>query len=171
MIRRLEFWDRVSTSLGKVIQWLAIGVMAFSALLVCTEVFTRYVLGFSQAGVQLGALYLIICFMFLLAGPMVKTDEHISFGFVYDRLWGWRLRVAQLIITLTGVVVTAFTAGSSLRMTLVLKQWGQTTDFPGYRTWWIYCFMTAGLALMAFYYLEKLSRWIASITRGKSGGR
>ena len=170
MTRFIDRWDKISNSLERFIHWLAMVAIAISAIFVCYEVFTRYVLGFSTSWIAESAKYLILCFLFLLAAPMTKRDDHIAFTFLDDRLTGWGKRITRLIIIIAGICVSVYTAVYSLQITIMLKGWGTTTQCEVLRKWWIYSFMVVGMVLIAFYYMEQLARWITSVIDNHNDG-
>ncbi len=157
-----HLWDRVFKPLEKVILYLAIVSIALSMLLVCWEVFTRYVLGVSTDWIAEASKYLVVCVAMLLAAPMTRTDEHIAFTFIATRLGVRGQQIARLVTILAGLWVSIFVFIYSLKITLMLKEWGQTTESETFKMWWIYFFMILAMFLIAIYYLEMLVQWFGS---------
>jgi TRAP-type C4-dicarboxylate transport system permease small subunit len=153
---------RVFQSLEKGILYLAIVSIALSMLLVCWEVFTRYALGVSTDWIAEASKYLVVCVAMLLAAPMTQTEEHIAFTFIATRLGGRAQQIARLVTILAGLWVSIFVFVYSLKMTLMLKEWGQTTESETFKMWWIYFFMVVSMLLIAIYYFEMLIRWFGS---------
>ncbi len=155
-------WNRVSNTIEKSILYLAIVSIALSMLMVCWEVFTRYAMGVSTNWISEASKYLVVCVALLLAAPLTRTDEHIAFTFIATRLRGRAQRITKFVTILSGLWVSIFVFIYSLKMTLMLKEWGQTTESESFKMWWIYFFMIVSMLLIAIYYFEMLVRWFGS---------
>lgn len=154
----------------KTLFYLASISIALSTIIICWEVFTRYVLHFSSAISAETAKYLVICSAFLIAGPMTWSDEHISFNFLSRRLKGLPLKIVTLLTILVGLIVSIYVFIFSLDLTLMLKEWGQTSESAEIQMWWINSFMVAGMGLVACYYIGLLIRWFVSALRKEVKG-
>lgn len=136
---------------------------AISTLLICYEVFTRYVLGFSHASIAEISKYLMICSALLIAGRLTWDNEHFMFNFVSSRLKGRGSQAVTLLIIIVGIIVSAWMFVYSIEYTAMMKDWQQTTESGTILVWWVYSFLVFAMGLTFCYYFALLIRWFLSI--------
>jgi TRAP-type C4-dicarboxylate transport system permease small subunit len=85
--------------------YLALGVFWILALVVFSQFFTRYFLGFSFAWTEEGARYLLVCVTFLGSVMAVRRNSHIFVEFFYRYL---PRKVGRILVTAVDAVRVLF---------------------------------------------------------------
>lgn len=159
--------ENIGSRLEKAIQLLAVLALAISCILVFISVIFRYIFGISEAWIEESARYLVILFVFLLAAPMIKRNEHIAFHFLSQKLKK-QASLFQLIVIIAGLTVTVLMVTYTYRLIVQVKGWAQITEAGILYTWWLYSFLFAGMILSAFFYLEKLINWLTTLNKTRT---
>ena len=91
----------------KVEDYVALGVFWILALIVFSQFFTRYFLGFSFAWTEEGARYLLVCVTFLGSVMAIRRNSHIFVEFFYRYM---PRTVGRILVTVVDLIRLLFLA-------------------------------------------------------------
>jgi TRAP-type C4-dicarboxylate transport system permease small subunit len=127
-------------------QWAVIALMAAMAVLVFTNVVTRYVLNFSLNWVEEITRYMMVWVGFLGSGLVLRYGAHIAVDLVQDWLPERAARTVRLLIV--AILAATFCAMAWLGVRYVAFAWDQETPVLNWRTGAIYLAIPIGSLLM-----------------------
>jgi len=130
--------DRIAGTLSKPIIWIVYGFLILSATLVFIEVITRYGFSVSHAMAAETSKYALMVGAFLLAGVLVRKDEHFSIVIVIDRVKGKTKKIFKGINVTVNLIVSILIFAYSIP--IVLHDYGaQTlTESFTFKVWWLH---------------------------------
>jgi TRAP-type mannitol/chloroaromatic compound transport system permease small subunit len=122
------FADAVTEGLGKAVSWLTAALV----LVVCYDVFTRYVLNDSLVAVQELEWHLFALIFLIGAGYSLKHDKHVRVDVFYSRF----SPRAQAWVNVVGCVLflipfSALVIWSSQNFVINAFHFGETSPDPG----------------------------------------
>ncbi|TVQ41204.1 MAG: TRAP transporter small permease [Spirochaetaceae bacterium] len=128
--------------------YFALGVFWILALMVFSQFFTRYFLGFSYAWTEEGARYLLVCVTFLGSVMAVRRNSHIFVEFFYRYL---PRKTGRALVTLVDAIRILFLA-AAVRLGIAIlprtmNNFLSTVRIPLAA---VYSVVTFGMALMLF---------------------
>ncbi len=146
------------SGLSKLSLYLAgVGLVAMTAI-VAWQVFSRYVLNWSNAWTELGSILIMSWFIFLGAAVGVRENYHLGFDVLLYVLPEGSKKVLR---TISDGVVFAFAIGMVFfGWQLVVLQWNERMPSLGISGSFRYVPLVAGGALIALFSAERiLLRW------------
>ena len=147
---------KVNDLLSKAIIAVISTGMAAVTLIVCLQVFYRYILGHSLAWAEELTLYIEVYVVFLAAGFALGTGQHICMDLVVSKV---PHTVAVIMNKVTSLICAVYAVAMTyFCYTFTVAETGQKmATLPGYK-WMVYMAMVIGSALMVFYALTLLFR-------------
>lgn len=132
----------------KVEDYFALGVFWILALMVFSQFFTRYFLGFSYAWTEEGARYLLVCVTFLGSVMAVRRNSHIFVEFLYRYL---PRKVGRVLVTIVDAIRILFlVVGVRLGITILPRTTNNYLSTVRIPLAAVYSVIAFGMALMLF---------------------
>lgn len=149
---------RVLGWLSRLALWLAGAGLAIMTLIVGWQVFTRYVLNWSNAWTEPAAILLMSWFIFLGAAVGIRENYHLGFDVLLYVLPRGSKRVLR---TISDLVVTGFAIGMVIYgWQLAQLQWRARLPSLGISEAFRYVPLVAGGVLIVLFSLERVAlRW------------
>lgn len=146
--------------------WYACGIAMLGATaLVFFAVVMRYGFGMGWMWIDETTRYFFIGVVFLWAGPMVRTGEHVRLDLFTARLRGTSKEVHSLLVN--GVlflvcVLILYWSIDLIKLSILLENRSDSFVFP---LWPIYLIIPVGMGLHAFYSLLELLKAGSNLRR------
>jgi TRAP-type C4-dicarboxylate transport system permease small subunit len=151
---RLAALSRVLSAISNWALYIAgIGLVAMSVI-VLWQVFLRFVLNWSNAWTELGAILIMSWFIFLGAAVGVRENYHLGFDVLLYVLPDGSKKVLR---TISDLVVLAFAIGMVVYgIVLIRLQWAEVLPGLDISGSWRYVPLAAGGVLIALFALERM---------------
>jgi TRAP-type C4-dicarboxylate transport system permease small subunit len=149
-----KFLSRVSTA---ALYIAGAGLVAMSVI-VLWQVFLRYVLNWSNAWTELGAILIMSWFIFLGAAVGVRENYHLGFDVL---LYVLPPGSKKILRTISDVVVLGFAIGMIVYGIVLMRlQWNEVMPGLGFTDAMRYLPLAAGGVLIVLFALERIAmRW------------
>lgn len=147
----------------------AAGVMVIGAsLLVCYEIFMRYVFGIAHDWTDEVVEGVVVAGLVLAAACIIRTKGHTRVDIFLNTLSGRKLLVVEFVLSLLTFAACVFLCISGVEIFLTIM--GSHTTMPSSLRWstWIYWLpLPIALAGCVLFSLEKVIEWANLLRRGE----
>lgn len=149
---------RIETGFVRLNQAVVVLLMGGMALLVFTNVVTRYVFGFSLNWAEESSRYAMIWVTYLGAGLAMREGRHVAIEYVQSLLparWVPWVRGLVALVVLAFMVVLVMVGTD-----IVDRAWRQRTPVLGWPMGAMYLSIPIGAGLFALHFLLVLRTWL-----------
>lgn len=164
----MEFSERVDKLASAVDRplWYACWVLLVGAtVLAFAAVVMRYCLGLGYIWLDETCRYSFITLVYLWAGPIVRTGEHLRLEVITARLRGKAIEIHSLIVNILlflTCLTILFWGTTLIRLSMFLNE--QSESFVFY-IWWLHAVVALGMGLYAFYSFLEILKVCARLFR------
>lgn len=145
---------------------LTVFLLAIMSLLICAQVFMRYVMDSSLAWSEELARYCFIWATYLGVSYAVKRNAHICVEAAVSRLPG-RLKTGFVILShVLFIVFAALVVKEGYALTLKIFKFGQTSSSLGLPMGVIYLAPTVGFALVILRLVQSIVHELGALRQG-----
>jgi len=164
-LRFHEWIEQTSKAVDRPL-WYACGIATWGAIaLAFFTVVMRYGFGMGWMWIDELTRYLFIGVVFLWAGPIVRTGEHVRLELFTARLRGTSKEVHSLLVNtvlLLICVLILYWSIDLVKLAMLLENRSDSFVFP---LWPIYLIIPVGMGLHAFYSLLELLKTGSNLMR------
>lgn len=157
--------ERIADAVERPLWYVCGGLTWLATLLAFAAVIMRYGFGLGYLWLDEICRYSFITMVYLWAGPIVRTGEHIRLELFTAKLRGrWKevhSLIVNVLIFLTCVMIVYWgTKLIKLSMTL-----GEQSESFVFYIWWLHTVVTLGMAFHAFFALLEVIRIGSGLSR------
>jgi TRAP-type C4-dicarboxylate transport system permease small subunit len=159
--------DRIAGFIDRPLWYICYTLMLGSTIVACVLVVMRYIFGTGEVWIDEICRYSFIAMVYLWAGPIVRTGEHIRLDVVTSRLSRRGKDINSLIVNILicAACLTIVVWGISLiRMSMMM---GEKSDSFVFSIWWLHAIIAAGMFLQAVYAVLEVLKAIARLSSPK----
>jgi TRAP-type C4-dicarboxylate transport system permease small subunit len=160
-----------TNALDRVAQPVATVLLALIAILIAIEVFNRYFFGFATGYFEEFSQYFVIWLTYLLAGVLVKYDEHLKVDLMLRRVPKRFAGIFAIVIDLVALGFGILILWASIDSIAYLKGYAileeAVIQIP---EWILHLCIPMGMSLIILHTLTKLIQQIRALLRPAAEG-
>ncbi len=163
----LKMFDQLLNWITTIVKGVMLVQAAVIFIIICTGVFTRYLLNFVPSWSEEVPRYLLVWISYLGAALAVNYKEHISLDFFFN-LMPFRLRqignlVLNVLIAVVGVIMLVFGIG-------LVRQFGDDLmESIPIKNFWLYLVMPISGGLIILYIIRQTWKGILGLGKREDG--
>ena len=159
--------DKIASAVDRPLWYGCWVLLVGDTILAFAAVVMRYGFGIGYIWLDEICRYSFIAMVYLWAGPIVRTGEHLRLELVTSRLRGKALAAHSLIVNflLFATCITIFIWGAGLIS--LSKMLGEQSESFVFLIWWLHSIVALGMLLYAFYSLLEMLKAVAKLCKKK----